>query len=98
MNCTRCRFVGCCCSGTRCQGPPGDEVEHIESYLRREKPHKHMVLLLNKCDLIPTWVTTRWVTALSPEYPTLAFHSSLTNPFGKGSLIHLLRQFAKVNC
>lgn len=33
---------------------------------------------------------------LSAEYPTLAFHASLTNSFGKGSLIHLLRQFAKV--
>jgi nuclear GTP-binding protein len=77
--------------------PQGTRSGHIESYLRREKPHKHMVLLLNKCDLIPTWVTTRWVTALSSEFPTLAFHSSLTNPFGKGSLIHLLRQFAKLH-
>lgn len=31
---------------------------------------------------------------LSKEHPTLAMHSSLTNPFGKGSLIQLLRQFA----
>ena len=44
----------------------------------------------------PLPIQTRWVTVLSSEYPTLAFHSSLTNPFGKGSLIHLLRQFAKV--
>lgn len=33
---------------------------------------------------------------LSQEYPTLAFHASLTNSFGKGSLIQLLRQFGKV--
>jgi nuclear GTP-binding protein len=31
---------------------------------------------------------------LSKEYPTLAFHASLTNSFGKGSLITLLRQFS----
>jgi nuclear GTP-binding protein len=31
---------------------------------------------------------------LSLEYPTLAFHASITNSFGKGSLIALLRQFA----
>ena len=33
---------------------------------------------------------------MSAEYPTLAFHASLTNSFGKGALINLLRQFAKV--
>ena len=32
----------------------------------------------------------------SHEYPTKAFHASITNPFGKGALINLLRQFAKV--
>lgn len=31
---------------------------------------------------------------LSKEHPTLAFHASITNSFGKGSLIALLRQFA----
>ncbi|KAH8198793.1 hypothetical protein TruAng_007016 [Truncatella angustata] len=35
-----------------------------------------------------------WVRTLSKEYPTLAFHSSITNSFGKGSLITLLRQFS----
>jgi nuclear GTP-binding protein len=35
-----------------------------------------------------------WVRQLSLEYPTLAFHASITNSFGKGSLIALLRQFA----
>lgn len=34
---------------------------------------------------------------LSQEYPTLAFHASVTNSFGKGSLIQLLRQFAKLH-
>jgi len=52
---------------------------------------------LNKCDLIPTWATARWVRVLSQEYPTLAFHASITNPFGKGSLIQLLRQFGRLH-
>uniref|UniRef100_A0A3B4DCA1 Nucleolar GTP-binding protein 2 n=1 Tax=Pygocentrus nattereri TaxID=42514 RepID=A0A3B4DCA1_PYGNA len=39
----------------------------------------------------------RWVVVLSQEYPTLAFHASLTNSFGKGSLIQLLRQFGKLH-
>jgi nuclear GTP-binding protein len=36
----------------------------------------------------------QWVRVLSKDYPTLAFHASLTNSFGKGSLITLLRQFS----
>jgi nuclear GTP-binding protein len=36
----------------------------------------------------------QWVRSLSTSYPTLAFHASLTNSFGKGSLITLLRQFS----
>ena len=53
--------------------------------------------MLNKCDLIPTWATARWVKVLSKDFPTLAFHASITNPFGKGALIQLLRQFAKLH-
>ena len=34
---------------------------------------------------------------LSAINPTLAFHASLTNSFGKGCLIQLLRQFGKVS-
>ena len=57
---------------------------------------KHVVLLLNKVDLVPTWVTRRWVQELMKEFPTLAFHASITNPFGKNSLLNLLRQFGNL--
>lgn len=77
--------------------PMGTRSKHIENFLRKEKPHKHLVFLLNKCDLVPPWVTQRWVTILSPECPTMAFHASITNPFGKGALINLLRQFGKLH-
>lgn len=77
--------------------PMGTRSKSIESYLKKEKPWKHLIFVLNKCDLIPTWVTKRWVAVLSQEYPTLAFHASLTNSFGKGSLIQLLRQFGKLH-
>uniref|UniRef100_A0A672HCJ4 Nucleolar GTP-binding protein 2 n=1 Tax=Salarias fasciatus TaxID=181472 RepID=A0A672HCJ4_SALFA len=77
--------------------PMGTRSQNIESYLKKEKPWKHLIFVLNKCDLIPTWVTKRWVAVLSQEYPTLAFHASLTNSFGKGSLIQLLRQFGKLH-
>ena len=37
--------------------PMGTRSSKIEQYLKEEKPHKHLILLLNKCDLVPTWVT-----------------------------------------
>lgn len=48
-------------------------------------------------DLVPAWVTKRWLHALSREYPTLAFHASVTNPFGKGAMLSLLRQFQRLH-
>uniref|UniRef100_A0A8C5GAX7 Nucleolar GTP-binding protein 2 n=1 Tax=Gouania willdenowi TaxID=441366 RepID=A0A8C5GAX7_GOUWI len=77
--------------------PMGTRSTSIEAYLKKEKSWKHLIFVLNKCDLIPAWVTKRWVAVLSQEYPTLAFHASLTNSFGKGSLIQLLRQFGKLH-
>ncbi|KZC04055.1 Nucleolar GTP-binding protein 2 [Dufourea novaeangliae] len=77
--------------------PLGTRSPPIEKYLKTEKPHKHLMFILNKVDLVPAWVTQRWVAILSAEYPTVAFHASMTHPFGKGSLINLLRQFAKLH-
>jgi len=45
-------------------------------------------------DLQPIAVTRKWMQILQKERPTLAFHASITKPFGKGALISLLRQFA----
>ncbi|XP_027220127.1 uncharacterized protein Ns2 [Penaeus vannamei] len=77
--------------------PMGTRSKLIEKYMRTEKPHKHLVFVLNKVDLVPVWVTQKWVAILSQEYPSLAFHSSITNPYGKGALINLLRQFGKLH-
>lgn len=73
---------------------PGTRCRHLETYLRKHAPHKHLVFVLNKCDLVPTWVTRKWVQHLSKTVPTLAFHASMGAPFGKGALINLLRQFS----
>ncbi|XP_008207781.1 nucleolar GTP-binding protein 2 [Nasonia vitripennis] len=77
--------------------PMGTRSPPVEKYLKNEKAHKHLIFVLNKVDLVPTWVTQRWVAILSSEYPTVAFHASLTHPFGKGSLINILRQFGKLH-
>ena len=73
--------------------PQGTRSKALEEHLKKNCPHKHVVLILNKCDLVPVWVTLKWVKHLSKEYPTIAFKSSITNPYGKGSLINLFRQF-----
>jgi nuclear GTP-binding protein len=77
--------------------PLGTRSKHVEKYLKDHAQHKQLVFVLNKCDLVPTWVTRKWVAYLSQDYPTLAFHASLTRPFGKGALIALLRQFSKLH-
>ncbi|KAF7513773.1 GTPase required for pre-60S ribosomal subunit nuclear export and maturation [Endocarpon pusillum] len=77
--------------------PEGTRCRSVEKYIKEEAPHKHLVFILNKCDLVPTSVAAQWVRHLSKEHPTLAFHASLTNSFGKGSLITLLRQFSTLH-
>lgn len=44
-----------------------------------------------------TYEQAAWVRHLSKEFPTLAFHASINNSFGKGSLIALLRQFSSLH-
>ncbi|KAI1743297.1 NGP1NT domain-containing protein [Xylaria scruposa] len=79
------------------RNPEGTRCRAVEQYLKKEAPHKHLVFILNKVDLIPTSVAAAWVRHLSKEVPTLAFHSSITNSFGKGQLISLLRQFSSLH-
>eukprot|EP00906_Rhabdomonas_costata_P035745 RCo050218 len=77
--------------------PMGTRSRILENYLAKEKKFKHLIFILNKCDLVPTWATSRWVALLSREHPTLPFHASITNPFGKGNLIRLIRQFGHLH-
>jgi nuclear GTP-binding protein len=76
--------------------PLGTRCYHLEKQLKEKSKHKHMILLLNKCDLVPAWVTKGWLRVLSKEYPTLAFHASINKSFGKGSLLSVLRQFSRL--
>ncbi|KAI5853593.1 nucleolar GTP-binding protein [Tricharina praecox] len=77
--------------------PLGTRCHSVEKYIKEEAPHKHLIFVLNKCDLVPTSVAAAWVRRLSKSHPTLAFHASITNSFGKGSLIQLLRQFSSLH-
>lgn len=37
--------------------PQGTRCRAVENYLKKEAPHKHLVFVINKCDLVPTWVS-----------------------------------------
>ncbi|KAF8583490.1 NGP1NT-domain-containing protein [Ramaria rubella] len=77
--------------------PLGTMCTSVLDYMKKEKAHKQVVLILNKCDLVPAWVTARYIAHLKPQFPTLAFHASPNHSFGKGSLIALLRQFSTLH-
>lgn len=36
--------------------PDGTRCRSVEKYIREEAPHKHLIFVLNKCDLVPTGV------------------------------------------
>ena len=76
---------------------PGTRCTMIERHIAKNAPHKHLVFILNKVDLVPNWVAKRWMGELAKDRPTIAFHASLTQAFGKGALISLLRQFGKLH-
>jgi len=75
------------------RNPEGTRTKSLEEHFKKNCPAKHLVFILNKCDLVPTAVTQKWVKYLQQFAPTLAFQASVQNPFGKGSVIQLLKQF-----
>lgn len=77
--------------------PQGTRCRHVEEFLRKERPHKHMITVINKVDLVPTWVTRKWIGILSADMPTIAMHASIDHSFGKGAVINILRQFAHLH-
>jgi nuclear GTP-binding protein len=53
--------------------PDGTRTKSLEDHLKRNCPSKHLIFVLNKCDLVPTSVTQKWVKHLQTFAPTLAF-------------------------
>ncbi|MES1911323.1 MAG: hypothetical protein MHM6MM_003771 [Cercozoa sp. M6MM] len=61
--------------------PQGTRCLHIERHLREREPHKHMVIVLNKCDLVPTWAVARWIklhTVQGQEFRQRRSHCAAT--------------------
>jgi len=73
--------------------PEGTRCKHVEKHIRKNCPTKHLVFVLNKVDLVPTRATKKWIVYLSKIAPTIATASKIKKPFGKQSLLRLIRQF-----
>lgn len=56
--------------------PLGSRCKDVERLVVKSGPTKHLVLLLNKIDLIPREVAEKWLKYLREELPTVAFKCS----------------------
>ena len=55
------------------RNPNGTRSFFVEKHLKKNCPNKHLIFVLNKCDLVPTNVTQKWMRYLNQFAPTLAF-------------------------
>lgn len=46
--------------------PEGTRCRSIEKYIHEEAPHKHLIFVLNKCDLVPTGVAVSYNFLITP--------------------------------
>ena len=58
------------------RNPMGTRTFTLEEHIKRDRPNKHFIFVMNKCDLVPTSVTQKWVRYLQQFYPTIAFQAS----------------------
>jgi len=47
------------------RNPLGMRNERMENHLKKNCPNKHLIFVLNKCDLVPTSVTQKWIKHLN---------------------------------
>merc|ERR1712159_979919 len=78
------------------KNPYGTRSLYLE-HLIKQFGQKYCILLLNKCDLMPAWVTKRWLITLRRELFTLAFRASIIRPIGKMALTSILRKFSRIS-
>ena len=62
--------------------PLGTRCRSVEKYIREEAPHKHLIFVLNKCDLVPTGVAVSL-----PGLTTLSRHIPFLFPIVKSRLL-----------
>lgn len=54
--------------------PLGTRCRSVEKYIKEEAPHKHLIFVLNKCDLVPTGVAVSLPIFFKPSLCFLHFH------------------------
>lgn len=54
--------------------PLGTRCRSVEKYIKEEAPHKHLIFVLNKCDLVPTGVAVSILFLTSSVDFSLLFH------------------------
>lgn len=54
-----------------------------------------IILVLNKCDLVPFWVLERWLKLLSKNFLVFGFFCKKKNENGKKKILCILRQLKK---
>ncbi len=53
--------------------PLGTRCRSVEKYIKEEAPHKHLIFVLNKCDLVPTGVAvSSHILSFSSLVPSLS--------------------------
>lgn len=57
--------------------PLGTRCRSVEKYIKEEAPHKHLIFVLNKCDLVPTGVA---VSSISSSHLATKSHRYVKAP------------------
>lgn len=93
--------------------PEGTRCRSVEKYIREEAPHKHLIFVLNKCDLVPTKIGKSYFVSyhnVHNPHPSLSQDAFLhlfasysmkvaCYSFGKSSSTrHLFRQVGSRHC
>lgn len=61
--------------------PEGTRCRSIEKYIQEEAPHKHLVFVLNKCDLVPTTIAVSSILCFLVVFSFFSFHCYVKAPF-----------------
>lgn len=70
--------------------PLGTRCRSVEKYIREEAPHKHLIFVLNKCDLVPTGVA---VSLPDSAYSPGACPACTSPSLSQGSFLHSMCVF-----
>ncbi|CDJ58464.1 nucleolar GTP-binding protein NOG2, putative [Eimeria maxima] len=77
--------------------PMGTRCTRLERYLKAQRSSKHLVLVINKVDLVPPRVARHWLRQLSKEMPTLLMQADKNKKnIGRNQLFQLLRQYGQL--